>query len=388
MLDFGALPPEINSARMYSGPGSAPLLAAAAAWAALATQLELFAAGYSTVVSELLNNSWSGAAATAMASAIAPHVAWALTTAAQAEDTASQARAAAAAYEAAHAATVPPEVVAANRVLLAALVATNFFGQNTMMIAATEAAYLEMWAQDAAAMYGYAASSAVAMQSVQFSAPPQSTTAGGPADSIAAAAHLVATTAADHAELCQVVPQLLQMLATSGHSGGSSWFWPALLLTAVSDFNALTGPANLAAALSRTVTSAGRFGTALYRSDVQADTKGLPITRASTVGARQAGRVDTPVLARAGCAATVGKLSVPQSWTAAAPQAGVADGLPRPSDGGMRTAPADETDLPHGMSNRPPGMGPMSGKVARRTGTPVLRTGRRRFTMPRPVWGG
>jgi PPE-repeat protein len=29
-MDFGALPPEINSGRMYSGPGSAPLLAAAA----------------------------------------------------------------------------------------------------------------------------------------------------------------------------------------------------------------------------------------------------------------------------------------------------------------------------------------------------------------------
>jgi PPE family len=28
-MDFGALPPEINSTRMYSGPGSAPMLAAA-----------------------------------------------------------------------------------------------------------------------------------------------------------------------------------------------------------------------------------------------------------------------------------------------------------------------------------------------------------------------
>ena len=36
MLDFGALPPEINSVRMYSGPGSTPLVAAASAWNALA----------------------------------------------------------------------------------------------------------------------------------------------------------------------------------------------------------------------------------------------------------------------------------------------------------------------------------------------------------------
>ncbi|MCV7061583.1 PPE domain-containing protein [Mycolicibacterium vaccae] len=62
------------------------------------------------------------------------------------------------AYEAAFAATVPPAVVAENRIQLAMLVATNFFGQNTPAIAATEAAYAEMWAQDAAAMYGYAAS--------------------------------------------------------------------------------------------------------------------------------------------------------------------------------------------------------------------------------------
>ena len=31
MLDFGALPPEINSGRMYVGPGSGPMLAASAA---------------------------------------------------------------------------------------------------------------------------------------------------------------------------------------------------------------------------------------------------------------------------------------------------------------------------------------------------------------------
>jgi PPE family len=50
--------------------------------------------------------------------------------------------------EAAFAATVPPPVIAANRALLASLVVTNFLGQNTSTIAATEAHYAEMWAQD------------------------------------------------------------------------------------------------------------------------------------------------------------------------------------------------------------------------------------------------
>jgi PPE-repeat protein len=67
---------------------------------------------------------------------------------------------------------VPPAVVAGNRALLAALVASNIFGQNTPAIAATEAQYLEMWAQDVAAMNGYAASSSTTAQVAAFSTPP------------------------------------------------------------------------------------------------------------------------------------------------------------------------------------------------------------------------
>jgi PPE-repeat protein len=87
-----------------------------------------------------------------MAAAVAPYVTWMSSTGAQAEQTAAQAAATAGAYEAAFAMTVPPGVVAANRAQLVALVATNFLGQNTPVVAATEAQYGEMWAQDAAAM--------------------------------------------------------------------------------------------------------------------------------------------------------------------------------------------------------------------------------------------
>ena len=38
-LDFGALPPEINSARMYAGPGSGSMITAAAGWEGLAADL-------------------------------------------------------------------------------------------------------------------------------------------------------------------------------------------------------------------------------------------------------------------------------------------------------------------------------------------------------------
>src|ERR1700741_3186250 len=97
------------------------------------------------------------------------------TAAAQAEQTATQARAAVAAYETAFAATVPPPIIAANRALLMALIATNFLGQNPPAIAPTETHYAEMWAQDAAAMFGYAGSSASASQVTPFTGPPQTT---------------------------------------------------------------------------------------------------------------------------------------------------------------------------------------------------------------------
>jgi len=58
-------------------------------------------------------------------------------------------------------ATIPRPVMTANRVQLAHLVATNLLGQNTPAIAATETQYEEMWAQDAAAMFGYAAASSL-----------------------------------------------------------------------------------------------------------------------------------------------------------------------------------------------------------------------------------
>ncbi len=174
-MDFGFYPPEINSGRMYSGPGSGPMLAAAQAWAALADELYTTASGYQSAVSELASGAWSGPSSASMSAAAASFVEWLSATAAQAEETAAQARAAAAAYDTAFAMTVPPPVIATNRALLAALVATNFFGQNTPAIAATEIQYAEMWAQDAVAMYGYAATSASATTLTPFSQPQQNT---------------------------------------------------------------------------------------------------------------------------------------------------------------------------------------------------------------------
>jgi len=230
MLDFGALPPEINSGRIYAGPGAGSMLAAAGAWNGLAAELQSAASSYGSVISALTSGPWLGPSSTAMAAAAAPYVAWMGATAQQAELAATQAQAAAAAYAAAFAATVSPPEIAANRAQLMTLVATNIFGQNTPAIAATEAQYGEMWAQDAAAMYGYAASSAATTAKVMpFTAAPQTASTAGLAAHATAAAQTTGTSAGTGvqstlSQLISTVQTALQNLASplSSVSTGSS----------------------------------------------------------------------------------------------------------------------------------------------------------------------
>jgi PPE-repeat protein len=164
-MNFAVLPPELNSARMFAGAGQGPMLAAAAAWDGLAEELSTAAGSFASVTSELAGEAWRGPAALAMTRAAGPYVTWLSAAAGQAEQAAAQARSATRAFEAALAATVHPIVVAANRTRLVSLVGSNLLGQNAPAIAAAEAEYEQMWAQDAAAMSGYyAGASAAAAQ--------------------------------------------------------------------------------------------------------------------------------------------------------------------------------------------------------------------------------
>jgi len=211
-MDFAMLPPEVNSGRMYAGPGSGPMLAAASAWDGLAAELQSTAASYGSVIAELSDGPWLGPSSASMAAAVTPYLYWMTTSATQAEQTATQAKAAAAAYEAAFAMTVPPPLIAANRSLLMTLIATNIFGQNTMAIAATEADYTEMWAQDAAAMYGYAGSSAAASTLTPFTPPPPTTNPAGVASQAAAAGQSILS---NGPQLMTALPQTLQSAAAA-----------------------------------------------------------------------------------------------------------------------------------------------------------------------------
>ena len=177
-FDFGALPPEINSTRMYTGPGAGPLMAAAAAWNNLAAELHTTASASQSVISTLTDDEWRGPSAAAMATAAVPYLGWMQTTAGCRSTRRRPGHGVRGRLRGRVCDDGAPAGIVANRVQLAALVATNLLGQNTPAIAATEAHYGEMWAQDAAAMYGYAGSSASAGKLEPLSDPASTTNPG------------------------------------------------------------------------------------------------------------------------------------------------------------------------------------------------------------------
>ncbi|HME14638.1 MAG TPA: PPE family protein [Mycobacterium sp.] len=192
-MSYSLIPPEINSALMFSGAGSGPLLEASTAWSELAADLESTATQYQTLVTNLVTGSWLGPSSAQMASATAPYIAWMQGSAATAAQTGAQAQVAAAAYQTAYASMVPLPEIAANRALLAELVSNNFLGQNTGAIATTEANYLDMWIQDALGMDTYQVNSQAATALPAQVAAPQVASGAAPAAAVAAAAPADAT---------------------------------------------------------------------------------------------------------------------------------------------------------------------------------------------------
>jgi triacylglycerol lipase len=162
-MNFSVLPPEVNSVRVMDGPGSGPMLEAAAAWDGIGTELSSVANAFSSVTSDLVGVAWQGPASASMTNAVTPYVGWLQAAATQAEQSATQARAAATAYEAALSTIVDPGLIAVNRSQFVSLVRSNLFGQNAPAIAAAEAAYEQMWAQDVAVLSGYHADVSAAL---------------------------------------------------------------------------------------------------------------------------------------------------------------------------------------------------------------------------------
>ena len=395
-MDFGALPPEINSTRMYSGPGSAPIHAASAAWNLLATELVSAASLYQSTIDVLTDDEWLGPTSASMAAAVDPYITWMNATGAQAEQTAVQASSAASAYEAAFAMTVPPVEVAANRAQLMALIASNVLGQNTPAIAATEAQYGEMWAQDAAAMYGYAGNSAAATVVKPFAQPPQMTNSDAEALQSSTLANAVSTTTGSGAQtqlsqLISTVPSALQQLTSPASSTTNTAVATTTLSNPFADIlNFLSGQNGdpigtfLNSQFFNGIASAGYGDPAIVTA---ATTSGLSDINSLGAGAAAApgGGIGVPgyaglaspqplasmpslggVTVDTSGARLVGKLSVPPTWTASAQVAnhsgvtfagGGWTNAVGPTGGGTEAGAAGMPGMPGAASSRSGGFG-------------------------------
>ncbi|WAJ42619.1 PPE family protein [Mycobacterium sp. Aquia_216] len=347
LVDFGALPPEVNSARLYAGAGSTSLTTAASAWNSLAAELNSAALGYENVITQLSSEEWLGPASAAATQALTPYVEWVKTTAAQAEQAAQQLSSAAAAFETAFASVVPPPLIAQNRALLARAKATNVLGQNSGVISQLEAQYGQFWAQDASTMYNYAAQSSNATKVTTFKDAPEVTTQDAGAKQDAAVSSASATGAGNAANAIQQTPKTLAAAATPAAAATSTtdplsegWFLltgqsslPTSFASFVNGLSPFAGFAYNTEGLPYFSVGMGNSGVQIAKSTGQLGGAAASAAAAAPkglagLGGMLGGGAAPAVAAGLGNAGSVGRLSVPAMWSGAAPALSHASAVP------------------------------------------------------------
>jgi len=314
-------PPEIISALIHTGPGAGSMLEAAGAWQQVAVELESSAAGYAAAVSGLIET-WSGPSASAMVQSVQPYLIWLRTTAQQAQQLAGSTEAAAAAFSATRAAVVTPAQVAANRTLLAQLLATNRFGTNTAAIAQVQAEYEAMWQAASAAMVRYQAATAQATSLQQFSSP---LAMANPAAAVAQPATATAATAATSTNAASALSSITSALTSFDPNTG--WFgyfstWGNQFLSSGFPINLLGVQAQVATAQG-VQSVGGEVGQGLAEGEAAlGDSSGEIAFGTAQAEAAAAIRAAGSPTAAMNVGVTVGKLTAPPAIVGLLPAAG------------------------------------------------------------------
>lgn len=364
VFDFAATPPEITSTMMYTGPGSVPMMAAAATYANLAAEISTTATQWESIISLLTSEQWTGGGSAAAAAAAQPIITYLTETAATLEQASAQATASAAAFETAFAAVVPPEVIIANRTTRAALVPFMIFPAVAAEIAALDALYAEYWAQDVAAMAAYQAASAAAGALTPVT-PLTSTTDPGAA-SAADGTALAADTTGGTVQAFAANDPISNALSIAGYTTPDIPASSSLLqsidgfLGTPSVFNGINGAVNTAAwwvmntiptavSLGHTLGSVPSIPFALTDSVTPLAGGMVPGTMVGSVSGSLSGAGASAAL---GEASAVGGLSVPAGWNAAAPASLASSTAPLEGSGWTAAAEAEPVTAMPGM----PGM--------------------------------
>jgi PPE-repeat protein len=328
-------------------------MAASTAWSNLGAELSTTAAQWESIITTLTTQQWAGAGSVAAALSAQHIMSWLTTTAAAVEHAGAQATASAAAYEAAFGATVPPPVIAANRAQLAALVATNFLGINTAAIMATEAQYAEMWVQDAVTMYTYQATAAAA--GILTPIAPASPSTNPAAPGLQAAATTQAATSTPAQSLGSIISTLqtdlsgleseFNSITTLDGTIPSFAQWTSVPVIQNAIYNVGVTIAWWSGNMIGVFPTLGHLiatspaGLTPFVDDVTPLGAGLGIGT-TLVGSTNGAGLGTAATAALGEASTVGGLSVPASWSAAAPATLVSSTAPLAGSGW--TAATDE----------------------------------------------
>lgn len=183
--EWGADPPEINSAGFWFGPGASSFVASAENLMAVAAGL-IANLGGQEAINAALAMSWPDPTGELAVLSKVPLMLWQAAAAGQIQAQAAIINEVALAFESLKAATPTPMEIGENQIEHGVLQANNFLGMLTPAIGVNRANYGRMWVTSASNKYAYAAASAPIQGLPPLPPPPPATAGGGATPSMPA----------------------------------------------------------------------------------------------------------------------------------------------------------------------------------------------------------